>query len=100
MVSNLSHQIFYFPPEIEKFIFNSLKGIFKPDFEGAKENINADKDRIKIYLGTYFPRSFAESYTIFTNLINNNFIKNNFETKNELFILVFCQVSISSKQSR
>ena len=36
MVSN-SDQVLYFPTTIEKFIFNSLKGIYKPSFEEAKQ---------------------------------------------------------------
>ena len=38
-------------------------------------------------MGTYFPRSFAESYTIFAELIHNKFIKDNLQNKHELFIL-------------
>jgi len=75
-----------FPAQLDDFILNQLEGIYYPDPEKAYKNKFADIERQKINLGTYFPRSFLETYMIFKDLINNEYIKNIFE-KTDFFIL-------------
>lgn len=87
MVLNLFSPIFEFPSDLEKFIFDDLRGDYKRDPEKVKITLDADENDMRTYLGTYFPRSFSESYVIFEDLFNQEYIKNNFENKNELFIL-------------
>ncbi len=87
MVSNLATQYLQFPPEIENVIFGELGGFYKLDHEKVKENLNANEDDLKAYLGTYFPRSFTEAYRIFENLLSSEYIQNNFKNKKELHIL-------------
>lgn len=87
MLSNSSSQVFHFPIEIENAIFDDLGGFYKPNFEKVQQNLNSNEDDLRAYLGTYFPRSFAEAYKIFEDLFHNKDIKNNFKKKNELFIL-------------
>lgn len=56
------------PDWLDKFIYDELKAPFS-----RKNNsfvvINMDKREVLEYLGTYFPRSFAEAYGIFQNLV-------------------------------
>jgi len=87
MVSNLSSHILHFPLEIEKTIINDFGGFYKPDFEKVQQNLNASEEELQAYLWTYFPRSFVEAYRIFEDLISDRDIINNFNKKNELYIL-------------
>ena len=52
---------------------DKLKGKFAPNYTKFNKNLNHHKDDVLIYLGTYFPRSFAETYSIFNNILQNNF---------------------------
>jgi hypothetical protein len=61
------------PQWLDDFIFQSIGALYKPS-GAAREfdsNLYSTRDRLLIYLGTYFPRSFAESYSIFSNLFSN-----------------------------
>lgn len=60
------------PAYIDDFIFNQLKAIYAPDFQRFEYNLDLTGDEIKKYLGTYFPRSYAESFCIFDNIFQNN----------------------------
>ena len=75
-----------FPTELENFIIDDLKAIYDPDFYEAQDNLNANEEKLNIYLGTYFPRSFTEINSISSELFHNDHIKNIFE-KNEINIL-------------
>jgi len=85
MVTDLKFTL-QFPSELDSFIFNNLEGIYSPDPNEAFKNKDAGLERQKINLGTYFPRSFTESYIIFKDLNTNECVKNIFE-KDEFFIL-------------
>ncbi len=50
-------------------------------------NIDDDKAKTLNYLGTYFPRSYAEAYSIFSGYFQNN--KSDFNPKEELSIFDF-----------
>jgi len=76
-----------FPSKLDDFIIEELGGYDKHDFDKAAENINADVDRQKRNVGTYFPRSFIEVYAIFLDLMHNEYLKTLFKTKEEIFIL-------------
>lgn len=75
-----------FPAELENYLFNDLKAVYDPNFVEAKNNLNANEEKLNKYLGTYFPRSFTETNLIFSELLCNDHIKKIFE-KNEINIL-------------
>lgn len=56
------------PEWLHKYIFEYLGAEEKPDPKEFCRNLHSDDAKNKIYLGTYFPRSFAESYCIHENL--------------------------------
>jgi len=60
------------PAYIDDFIFNQLNAIYAPDFQRFEHNLDLTGEEIRNYLGTYFPRSYAESFCIFDNLFENN----------------------------
>jgi len=59
------------PTIIDDFIFNNLKAIYAPDFQRFEYNLDLTGEEIRKYLGTYFPRSYAESFCIFDNIFQN-----------------------------
>jgi hypothetical protein len=59
------------PDYIDDFIFNKLNAIYAPDFQRFEYNLDLTGEEIRKYLGTYFPRSYAESFCIFDNLFQN-----------------------------
>lgn len=56
------------PNWLYDYIFNQLGAEEKPNPKEFCKNLHSDDEKNKIYLGTYFPRSFAESYCIHDNL--------------------------------
>ena len=56
------------PEWLHKYIFENLGAEEKPAPKEFCRNLHSDDAKNKIYLGTYFPRSFAESYCIHENL--------------------------------
>ncbi len=59
------------PAYIDNFIFNHLNAIYAPDFQRFEYNLDLTGEEIRKYLGTYFPRSYAESFCIFDNIFQN-----------------------------
>lgn len=59
------------PAYIDDFIFNHLNAVYAPDFQRFEYNLDLTGEEIKKYLGTYFPRSYAESFCIFDNIFQN-----------------------------
>jgi len=75
------------PQFIEDYIFNKLKANFAPNYSKFNKNLHLAKTDVLTYLGTYFPRSFAETYSIFNNIFQNEIAKNSISEKEEINIL-------------
>jgi SAM-dependent methyltransferase len=78
------------PVGLDKFIFSptgSLKGRYLPRSLDVSYNLDADQEHNRIYLGTYFPRSFAESQDIFSKLISPDLFSSSFGQKSLLHVL-------------
>lgn len=75
------------PQYLDSFIFKVCKANYCPSYSDMM-NIRDDKIRTLTYLGTYFPRSFAESYFIFSRLIKK--APAFFTSKEDLSVLDFC----------
>lgn len=56
------------PKWLHDHIFGHLGAEEKPDPKKFCQNLDSDDEKNRVYLGTYFPRSFAESYCIHANL--------------------------------
>jgi SAM-dependent methyltransferase len=74
-------------PYLERFIFDELKAQYDPDPIAALHNLDNNEQQSQRYLGTYFPRSFVESYNIFYRLFNQEEIYKNFIGKKKINIL-------------
>jgi 2-polyprenyl-3-methyl-5-hydroxy-6-metoxy-1,4-benzoquinol methylase len=58
------------PTWLDSLLFEKLEAKYAPS--GAAQeynrNLQLSKEKLQVYLGTYFPRSYAESFCIFDNL--------------------------------
>lgn len=59
------------PQWLDNFLFNYLKAEYAPDFQRFGYNLDLNEEENLKYLGTYFPRSYAESFCIFDNIFQN-----------------------------
>lgn len=83
----MNSQKFELPTFIDQYIFNKLGAKYAPDFEKFNKNLEHNKEEVLEYLGTYFPRSFAESYLIFNNIFTNKTISNIYPKQEDINIL-------------
>jgi hypothetical protein len=60
------------PAWLDDYIFKQLNAEYAPNFQKFDLNLDLTKDENLKYLGTYFPRSYAESFCIFDNIFQNN----------------------------
>lgn len=59
------------PQWLDDYIFKSLQSTYQPQNRDMLV-VDWDRKQILTYLGTYFPRTFAESYSIYSNYIHKN----------------------------
>lgn len=74
------------PQWLDDLVFKELKAQYQPRYSDMT-NIDDDKEKTLNYLGTYFPRSYAESYCIFSEYFKDN--DSDFADKEELSIFDF-----------
>lgn len=77
------------PEWLNDLIFKEMGGFYNPDWKAAQDNLLSTEEENRRYLGTYFPRSFTESYCIFCNLFENKAYLNTVQEKDSLNILTF-----------
>jgi len=75
------------PSCLENLIFNKFQAKHEPDYSKFNKNLDLNDEEVKIYLGTYFPRSYAESYCIYKDLLSNKIINEIYSKKTEINIL-------------
>ncbi|KAF0236875.1 MAG: hypothetical protein FD181_2382 [Prolixibacteraceae bacterium] len=77
------------PAWLDSFIYDELGANYAPDYVRYEYNLDLSKEEVKTYLGTYFPRSYAESFCIFDNLYCNAKYYSVMQEKSEISILDF-----------
>lgn len=78
------------PDWLDNFIFNDLHGEYRQVARGDTSvdiNLFNDENANRRYIGTYFPRSLIECFTIFCELYDHKKIKEIFANRNLLQIL-------------
>jgi SAM-dependent methyltransferase len=75
------------PEWLDNYIFNELGASYCPTHSPNMTVIDWGRKEILKYLGTYFPRSYAESYCIFIDYFTVNIM--NYQDKEELSIFDF-----------
>ena len=74
------------PKWLDSLIFDGLGAKYRPRYSDMT-NIDDDKAKTLNYLGTYFPRSYAEAYCIFSEYFHQQ--PNEFASQSELSIFDF-----------
>ena len=75
------------PHWLDQFLFNNLCAVYSPEYKKFEYNLDNDSEDIKVYLGTYFPRSYAESFCIFDDLFKSRPYVNVLNNYSEINIL-------------
>ncbi len=75
------------PKWLDDFIFKEMKGNYSPDYNKYSYNLNLSHNDNLTYLGTYFPRSYAESFCIFDDLFKNTKVQKRLSYLSEVSIL-------------
>ena len=63
------------PDWVDSLLFDKLRARYDPDWKRFSENLDLSDDDQKRYLGTYFPRSYAEQYCIIKNMMLNKRVR-------------------------
>lgn len=74
------------PDWLDKYLFEELGAKYLPSYSDMT-NIHDDKEKVHNYLGTYFPRSYAESYSIFSKYFDSHFTE--YSNREELSVFDF-----------
>lgn len=76
------------PKYLDKLIFGSyFRAVYRPDYRFYSYNKNLNEEELLTYLGTYFPRSYCESFCIFTELFSNEDYKQRIQKEESITIL-------------
>lgn len=59
------------PHWLDKKIFSEYNAVYAPEHERYEYNLDLNDEELRVYLGTYFPRSYAEMFCIVDNLMQN-----------------------------
>lgn len=78
------------PKWLDDYIFGELGAKHEPQPFNVVYNPDQPFDFVQLYLGTYFPRSYAESYHMFSKLFKNKNYKDKLMGLEEINILDFC----------
>lgn len=75
------------PHWLDKKIFNEHNAIYSPEHERYEYNLDLNNEELKVYLGTYFPRSYAEMFCIVDNLMLNKTFSEIIQSEDQINIL-------------
>lgn len=78
------------PHWLDKFLFEKLLAVYAPEYSRYEYNLDLGESEVRVYLGTYFPRSYAETFCIADNLFQNAKIKDIFNSLQNIRIFDFC----------
>ena len=74
------------PEWLDEYIFKTLQASYCPEYKPLVA-LDYDESQLLKYLGTYFPRSYAEAYHIFNLFFQSN--KHIYEGRNKLSVFDF-----------
>lgn len=76
------------PAYLDNLIYGEFFGArYCPDHQRYEYNLNLSEEELLIYLGTYFPRSYGESYCLFSSVLSAESIKSGLNGKDCINIL-------------
>ena len=78
------------PDWLDSLLFDKMHAEYEPDWKKFADNLELTaEDQVK-YLGTYFPRSYAEVFCIISNMMRNDKVKSAFSRLDTITILDLC----------
>lgn len=77
------------PSWLDDYIFKRLNAKYQPSFTRFSYNLDLNKEECKVYLGTYFPRSFAEGFMTLDSILHDPSIISILTSKQVIKILDF-----------
>jgi SAM-dependent methyltransferase len=77
------------PHWLDKYLFVGMDAVYAPEHSRYEYNLDLDSEELKVYLGTYFPRSYAELFCIADNLFHHVEFKKTLQEKSHISILDF-----------
>lgn len=75
------------PNWLDALLFERMRAVYRPDFQKFEYNLELSDEDLRVYLGTYFPRSYAEVFCIFDHLFENKHIHESILAKQVLTVL-------------
>lgn len=78
------------PEWLDDIIYNEFGAVYEPRPQDVEYNPDQQFEFVQLYLGTYFPRSYAEAYCIMSRLFDNPLYKQELSMLEEINILDFC----------
>lgn len=78
------------PDWLDKIIYTDFDAIFEPRPQDVVYNPDQSYEFVRVYLGTYFPRSYSEAFCIVNNLLENRSYHASISALEEINILDFC----------
>lgn len=75
------------PAWLDKELFDVHHARYDPDWQKFQHNLDLTEDDLRVYLGTYFPRSYVEAFCIIDNLFQNINYHQTWNGKNDVNIL-------------
>lgn len=75
------------PHWLDKKIFNEHNAMYAPEHERYEYNLDLNDKELKVYLGTYFPRSYAEMFCIVDNLMQNKELAKIIQSEDQINVL-------------
>ena len=75
------------PSWLDHLIFDEMGGRWNADHEKFESNLLASKEDNLVYLGTYFPRSYADAFCVFDDVFSLESFRPHLERKTSLSIL-------------
>ena len=75
------------PKFLDDFIFLQCNAKYNVDHVAVTQNVDNDTNKNLNYLGTYFPRSYSESYIILNDLLSSKIIREAFNQKETVRVL-------------
>lgn len=77
------------PSWLDDYIFKRLNAKYQPSYTRFSYNLDLNKEECKVYLGTYFPRSFAEGFITLDAILQDPSIISILKSKQVVKILDF-----------
>lgn len=78
------------PEWLDDIIYNEFGAVYEPRPQDVEYNPDQQFEFVQLYLGTYFPRSYAEAFCIMSRLFDNPLYKQELFELEEINILDFC----------